>query len=196
MFSTCYINGQIETNQFASVYQIEINKNIGQTCYNNWLLKDSSIWEDGCFFFDRIGTFHLKLRNTEDYYHEVSSVYTKGKSVLEQIESKILNTLRLPEYWVEEGVAEPNMACKLKASEICKHIFEVYEKIPDRIAPSKEGGVFVAFDSPDGDKTLFIEVYNDLEAVYLLNDNKNRKIVTSAEITDIEFGGFFQIINE
>ncbi len=91
---------------------------------------------------------------------------------------------------------EPNMACKLKASEICKQIFEVYEKMPDRIAPTKEGGVFIAFDSPSGNKTLFIEVYNDLEAGYLINDNENKNIIASDDITDFKFDDIFQLINE
>jgi hypothetical protein len=111
------------------------------------------------------------------------------------IDLRILNSIRLPTHWVEEGVPEPNMACKLKASEICKQIFEVYEKMPDRIAPTKEGGVFIAFDSPSGNKTLFIEVYNDLEAGYLINDNENKNIIASDDITDFKFDDIFQFIN-
>jgi hypothetical protein len=109
------------------------------------------------------------------------------------IDLRILNSIRLPTHWVEEGVPEPNMACKLKASEICKQIFEVYEKMPDRIAPTKEGGVFIAFDSPSGNKTLFIEVYNDLEAGFLLNDNERKQIVTSDDIADFKFDDIFQL---
>ncbi len=103
---------------------------------------------------------------------------------------------RFPAHWAEEDIAEPNMACKLKANEICKHIFEIYEKMPDRIAPTKEGGVFIAYDSPSGNKTLFIEVYNDLEVGFLLNDNERKQIITSDDITDFEFADIFQFIND
>lgn len=194
MFSTCCINGQTDATQTPISSQIEWTINTGSSSYNNWLLKELSTRDDINFLFDNI--ILIKLRNTGNSGCNPSHIYTKGKSVLDQIESKILNSIRLPTHWVEEGVPEPNMACKLKASEICKQIFEVYEKMPDRIAPTKEGGVFIAFDSPSGNKTLFIEVYNDLEAVYLINDNENKNIIASDDITDFKFDDIFQLINE
>jgi len=196
MFSKCCINGQAEATQTPISYQIEQTIDNGRDRYTDWILRDLSTQCGIYFAFDKLGTIAFKSSEAEISECEPSQVNTKGKSVLEKIESRILNSLRFPAHWAEDGIAEPNMACKLKANEICKHIFEIYEKMPDRIAPTKEEGVFIAYDSPSGNETLFIEVYNDLEAGFLLNDNERKQIITSDDITDFEFADIFQFIND
>jgi hypothetical protein len=196
MFSTYCISGQPEATQTPISYQIERTIDNGSDRYTDWILRDLSTRGDVYVLFDKLGTISFKSINIENSECEPSQVNTKGKSVLEKIESRILNSLRFPAHWAEEGVAEPNMACKLKANEICKQVFEIYEKMPDRIAPTKEEGVFIAYDSPSGNRTLFIEVYNDLEAGFLLNDNERKQIITSDDITDFEFADIFQLIND
>ncbi len=120
---------------------------------------------------------------------------SEGKSVLDSIKSRIFNSLIFPAHWEKEGISQPNVACKEKAFRICKHILEIYEKVPNRIALTKEEGIFIAFDSSTGDKTLFIEVYNDLEAAYLVNDNVQKKILISDDITDFNFSKAIKYIN-
>lgn len=88
------------------------------------------------------------------------------------------------------------MECKLKAFDICKHLFQEYNLIPDRIAPTKEEGVFLAFDSSKGNRTLIVEVYNDLEVGYLVNDNACKQILHSEDITDYDFAVATNLIND
>lgn len=196
MFTTCCINGRAEDTQTPMAYHIEQTIEDGQDRYTDWMMKEFTTGGDLLVFTDRLGIIGLRTMGDESSEIEPFQANTKGKSVLEKVETKILSSLRFPSHWEEEGVARPNMACKLKANEICKHIFEVYEKIPDRIAPSKEDGVFIAFDSPSGSKSLFIEVYNDLEAGYLLNDNEKKQIISSDNITDFEFDDLIKFIND
>ncbi|MBF0458803.1 MAG: hypothetical protein HQK99_13015 [Nitrospirae bacterium] len=106
----------------------------------------------------------------------------KDAAVLDEIEARIFDRLVFPSDWAEEGIEPPNIASKEKAFEICKHIFEKYDIVPGAIAPTKEEGVFIAFDSLTA--TLNIEVYNNLEAWYLVNDNVQKKIIVSGDITD------------
>jgi hypothetical protein len=114
---------------------------------------------------------------------------TDDKIVLSEIKSRIFEHLVFPSHWAEEGVYPPNDLSKKLAFEICKHIFEIHGRSPDRIAPTMEGGVFIAYDSPKGHDspkgkiTLYIEAYNDNTAVYLVNDNINKKILASKDIT-------------
>ena len=108
---------------------------------------------------------------------------TDDKIVLSEIKSRIFEHLVFPSHWAEEGVYPPNGLSKKLAFEICKHIFEIHGRSPDRIAPTMEGGVFIAYDSPKGNISLYIEAYNDLTAGYLVNDNSQKKILASEDIT-------------
>lgn len=195
MFSTCCINGRPLATQTPIPYKVEETIENGQDSYTGWMLKGATTID---FFYpaDQLGIVELNTQGGRNPDIEFFSANTKGKSVLKKIESRILDNNRFPSHWAEEGIARPSMACKLKANEICKHLFDVYELIPDRIAPSKEEGVFIAFDSFSGSKSLFIEVYNDLEAGYLLNDNVEKRIIASDNITDFEFDDIIQLIND
>ena len=196
MFTTCCMGGQVETTQAPVAYQIEETIENGQECYTSWIYDHLTTNGELPIISDTLGTILIVSNGRDKPEFIPFQTNTKGKSVLDKIESRILNGIRFPSHWADEGVAQPNMACKLKANEICKHIFEVYEKIPDRIAASKEDGIFIAFDSESGNKSLYIEIYNDLEAGYLLNDNENKQIISSDTIAEFEFGDIFQFIND
>ncbi|KJR42778.1 hypothetical protein MCHI_001313 [Candidatus Magnetoovum chiemensis] len=127
--------------------------------------------------------------------YETYKLTTKEETVIDEIKSRIFNRLIFPAHWTKEGIAQPNMACKEKAFKLCRHIFEIYDRAPDRIAPSKEEGVFIAFDSPTGDKSLFIEVYNNLEASYIVNDNVQKRILLSDDISEFSFDKAIKYIN-
>jgi hypothetical protein len=87
------------------------------------------------------------------------------------------------------------MASKVKAFEICRHLFQKHTLIPDRIACTKENGVFLAFDTNAGERTLFIEVYNDLEASLLINDNTAKNALYAEDIFDLDFSKAVNILN-
>ncbi|MCG6552671.1 MAG: hypothetical protein L7F77_10115 [Candidatus Magnetominusculus sp. LBB02] len=108
----------------------------------------------------------------------------RDESVLDEIKSRIFGIV-FPSHWAEEGIEPPNMASKEKAFDICKHIFEKYNIVPDTIAATKEEGVFIAFDSIAA--TLNIEAYNDYEAGYIVGDNINKKMIISEDITELNF---------
>lgn len=104
-------------------------------------------------------------------------------NVIKKIQDYIFS-IKLPEHWAEEGALPPNIESKRKAFEICECLFKTYSLVPDRIASTIEEGVFIAYDSTSISKTLYIEVYNNSEVGFLINDNFKKVIIYSKEILD------------
>ncbi len=193
MLSTCRINDEVQGTNMPISYQD--GQEYTSKWFPEWLPKDRNTEERVISYHFIISGVMFSARIKEDPKFEVQTVSTKEKSVLDKIESKIFNRLVFPSHWSQEGISRPNMQCKLDAFDICKHLFKEYNMIPDRIAPTKEEGIFLAFDSSTGDRTLIVEVYNDLEAGYLVNDNTCKQILLSEDITDYDFAVATNLIN-
>lgn len=110
--------------------------------------------------------------------------------VFSHIKNKMIDQIHFRKRWEEEGIKPPNIACKYKIKDICRHLFEKYELIPQRVNASIEGGIFVLYLNPENKRTLSIEIYNDLDVAALVNDEENNKIINSQDIT----GMFFESI--
>jgi hypothetical protein len=178
-------------------YQIKQTLKNGQDCFTDWFFANKENDTDTFAFYYKPtwGIFGFKAKGNGESEIESRHISTTTDSLLEKIEGKIFNRLTFPQHWADEGIAQPNMASKVKAFEICRHLFQKHSLIPDRYAATKEEGIFLAFDTKNGEKTLIIEVYNDLEAGLLINDNDKRKILLSEEIKALEFSKAVKILN-
>lgn len=162
--------------------------------------------EDGNYFFElgpkvmRTGDIHpaqpylseaIKATFGEDgnYFFEKISVNTKEQSTINSFEQKIFNKLSFPESWVKEGIVKPNLAAKQKAFNVCRTLFEKYDLVPDRIVPTKEEGIFIAYDQVayGSDRSLMIEIYNNLNTAAIVCDNLNKTIINAEDIYDLDF---------
>ena len=170
----------IDKDKATIIEYVDIEKTLFERYFENQNLK--------------IGTIQFKTEDGLDYGE--GKITTKEKSIIEKIEQKIFDKLYFPHNWVEEGIAQPNQPAKMKAAAICKLLFDNCNMTPDRIAPTKEEGIFIAFDNPleTGDRTLFIEVYNNLETAALINDNSARKVIYSEDIQNLDFNDAYKIL--
>lgn len=195
MNTTCCINEEIQGTFTPVAYQVERTIENGRSRFTEWLFNNQSTSEMFLSYNPALGIVGFRAKDNDNGEYESFQISTKENSVLEKIESKIFNRLVFPAHWAQEGISRPNMASKVKAFEICRELFKRYDIIPDRIASTKEEGVFLAFDSASGNRTLLIEVYNDLEAGYLVNDNSSKKILASNDIKDFDFSKTIELLN-
>ncbi|HEX2955674.1 MAG TPA: hypothetical protein VHO70_02515 [Chitinispirillaceae bacterium] len=195
MNATYCINGETQGTFTPVAYQVEQTIENGRSRFTEWLFKDQSTSELFLSYNPALGIMGFRAKDKDNPEYESFQISTKENSVLEKIESKIFNRLVFPAHWVQEGISQPNMASKVKAFEICRELFRKYDIIPDRIAPTKEEGIFLAFDSTSGNRTLLIEVYNDLEAGYLINENSSKKILASNDIKNFDFNEAVDLLN-
>lgn len=175
-------------------YYINDTLNHCEHQFNEWLFKDKDT-STFVSYSQSIGIFVFTEKKDQETIIEKQLISTATDSVIEKIKSRIFNKILLPTHWASEGIAAPNMLSKVKAFEICCYLFKNHTLIPDRIAPTKEEGVFLAYDTIAEDKTLIIEVYNDLESSMLVNDNVNKKILFAQEVVDLNFSQAVNLLN-
>jgi hypothetical protein len=196
MSSTNCATGDLHGTLTPLVYIAEeINKNASKS-FNDWLFKGRNTDELAFTHNPSIGVivgFKVNKNGLPEYESRIIS--TKENSVIEKINARIFYRLSFPKHWLEEDVVPPNVACKTKAFELCRYLFEKHNLIPDRIAPTREEGIYLAFDTDSGDKTLIIEVYNDLEAALIVNDNIAKAILFSEYISNLEFSTAINCFN-
>jgi hypothetical protein len=187
-------NGSLATLTPIS-YQVEKTIKNGEQCFSNWLFTGENTSTLMFSYAPSIGIFRFKLKGDSNTEFESRHISTTGDSILEKIEGRLFNRLQMPSHWILEGITPPNMACKVKAFDICRHLFEKHSLIPDRIAASREEGIFLAYDNLSGERSLLVEVYNDLEAGVLINDNIQKKIILSEEISSLDFSKAANLLN-
>lgn len=116
--------------------------------------------------------------------------YKAFNYVLSNLKAKI-NTLTIPERWVAEDVEKPNYVCREEAYNVVKYLYNSYEYHPERIGPSKEGGIFIYYVNYHNNKTLSLEVSNDLEIAALIN--KDKEIIDVLDILNFNFSEIVQV---
>lgn len=79
----------------------------------------------------------------------------------------------------------PNVDCIDKVIEVCYYLRDIYELIPDEILPFVSGGLCIFYER--NDYLFLVEVHNDLDIDALVNDNKNKSIIKSADIVNFDF---------
>lgn len=120
----------------------------------------------------------LDLERIRSYSKDIES------AILGHIDS-MLSLMRFPEKWRLENISEPTSHCKDLAKETAEKLFYKAKLIPFRIAPSVEEGVMLTYYNQKNNKTLMVEVYNDLEIAGIVNQNKT--ILLSQDITNGNF---------
>ena len=195
MITTDILNGEGQATLTPITYQVKETLTNGEQCFTEWLFEGKNSGSLAFTYNPSMGIFGFKSNGDNGSEIESRVVSTANDSVLEKIEARIFNRLTFPSHWASEGIVPPNMASKVKAFEICRHLFQKHTLIPDRIASTKEEGVFLAFDTNAGERTLFIEIYNDLEASLLVNDNAEKQILFSEEISDLDFSKAVNFLN-
>jgi hypothetical protein len=195
MSTTDCLNSESQATLTPISYRVKETLTNGENCFTDWLFKDKNTGSLAFSYAPTIGIFGFKAKAETETGIESRLVSTTSESVLEKIEARIFNRLSFPSHWTGEGIVPPNLASKVKAFEICRHLFRKHTLIPDRIASTKEEGVFLAFDTNTGERTLVIEIYNDLEAGLLINDNVEKKILLSEDITDLDFSKAIDFLN-
>ncbi len=111
------------------------------------------------------------------------------------IRDKMIDQIRFRKDWEKKKINPPNILSKHLTIEICFHLFDKYELIPQRINASIEGGILITYLNTQNQYTLSVEIYNDLQVAALVNDNNAKKIVKSQDITDLTFDGIMRYFN-
>lgn len=113
-------------------------------------------------------------------------IFKRDDPIYEDIKNKIYH-LSFPNRWEKDGIAKPNIHSKEETVKVCRHLFDEYELIPFRIVPTKEGGLTVLYEDFSNNRSLIIEIYNDLDIAALVNDNKNKSVISSVDIRSLNF---------
>ena len=118
------------------------------------------------------------------------------KNKVESHFKKKVGSLKLSEKWQKEGVLPPNFQCKKIAKNLLVLLFDRFELMPEKIAPTIEGGIFIKYQNVENDHELIIEVYNDSDIAALISFDK--KILGAFDVIDVEheFTSIMKLFNE
>lgn len=106
-------------------------------------------------------------------------------AVYSDLRQKILNDLHTPKHWIAEGVQEPNDTAKLHSCMICWKIYIFKDLLPSRIAPTKEDGVYIAYDREE--MSLIIEAYNDGDIALIVCNDQRKTVIYSEDVENMNF---------
>jgi len=140
-------------------------------------------------FFDDLdlGISNLPSANDATFIQHLEK---KENPVTKKI-SDIIDTLKIPGKWKAESINPPNITCKLLAKRVSKDIYDSYEEIPIRIAPTIEEGVFFYYKNFENNIEMYIEVYNDLDIAAVLF--RKKEIIKSFDICNEDFSEVFSL---
>lgn len=102
--------------------------------------------------------------------------YKKPNPKYVDIDKKIAE-INLPKKWELENISFPTLKCKIKAKKISHFLYKKYKIFPSRIAASIEEGILIYYLTKKNNRSLSVEIYNDLEIAAIVNDEKNNKII-------------------
>ena len=98
------------------------------------------------------------------------------------IKENMIDQITLRKRWEIEGIKPPNIFCKNKTKEICLSLYDKYKIIPQKIDASIEEGIYVLYLNTRNNRTIEIEIYNDLDVAAIVTDNNINKIIASQDI--------------
>lgn len=110
--------------------------------------------------------------------------FRRQNPIIKNLQDRVIST-GMPVRWLSEGIEEPNYLCKIKASEVAAKLYREYNFFPERIGASSEGGVMLHYINYINDKTLSIEIDNDLEIAAIVNQYKT--ILKTDDIFNMDF---------
>lgn len=146
--------------------------------------------------YSRVVVVKVQYKDTEVLY--ISRSMGNDQKLEKSLKDRIFSKLFFPPHWIADGVAKPNHAAKLGAFEVCKLLFKKYSVLPDRIASSIEGGVYISYTEKrnDVEKTLGVEVYNTSEVAALVNLDSERRILYSEGISNMRFEKVMKVFRD
>lgn len=132
--------------------------------------------------------------SSSDFVVNSDTFLVNPDASISDVHSSEINTLKLgifdnivfPDSWGSEGVARPNVASKSRSFEICKQILLNHSLLPNKIAPTKEEGVYLSYEDKVRNKSLIIEVYNNLEVAAVVINNQKKVIEYSEDIYGLQ----------
>lgn len=116
-------------------------------------------------------------------------------SSIESIAKDIFEKINFPIAWEQEGVEKPNLASKSRAFDICKAIFFEYNFLPNKVAPTKEVGIYLSYENKSQSKSLIIEIYNNLEVAAIVTNNSKRTIEYSEDVYGLQLDNVVKVFN-
>lgn len=104
-------------------------------------------------------------------------------------EQKIFKRLSFPRHWETEGIERPNVAAKTHCLALIKKLFAEYQLIPSNILPSIEEGIGIRYDNSAAweDRSMLIEVYNDLDIALIVTDNIGKETIYREDVREMNF---------
>jgi hypothetical protein len=102
---------------------------------------------------------------------------------------QVFKRLPFPARWEAEGIERPNLVSKKESLSVLEKLLKEHQLIPISIAASIEEGICITYNHVSGwqDKSLIIEVYNDLNIALIVTDNKKKEIIYGQDIHDGDF---------
>jgi hypothetical protein len=110
--------------------------------------------------------------------------------IIRNLKAKITK-LSIHEKWLLEGIEEPTYLCRELAFEVTQLLYKRHGFYPERIGSSIENGILLHYINYTNNKTLSIEVYNDLEIAAIVNSNKT--IEKAEDIYNFDFNEILQV---
>ena len=110
--------------------------------------------------------------------------FRRQSPIIKNLQDRVISS-GISERWLSEGIEEPNYLSKIKAFEVAALLYNEYSFFPERVGASSEGGIMLHYINYNNDKTLSIEIDNDLEIAAIINQYKT--IVKSADIFNMDF---------
>ena len=150
---------------------------------------EESVFESykGMMQKQRLVTVDFSLDADGNYIIEGKPSVQVAKPVTWNINQRI-GSLSISSRWKEENIDPPNINAKELAQNVAVQLFNNYELIPMKILPSVEGGITLFYKSiVNSAIVLIVEIYNDLEIATLVNDDREKKIITSTMIHNHDF---------
>lgn len=184
-------------NDTSESLQYKVSENIKFNTVAEWIDPYYGTNEDcriGQIISFAQGTFN-STKDISSSQIESKSLNQEKKAVFDNLEQRIFRKLRFPEQWNKEGIGRPNAAAKEKCLAYCKDIFNKYFLIPDLILSSKEEGIYVSYDiiNDVSNRTLILEIYNNLESALIVCDNVAKKTVYSEDLFEMNFKNAIEV---
>jgi hypothetical protein len=123
-----------------------------------------------------IVTYEAFLSFKDSENNPVKIYYNKHNRILDDID-KTIEKITLPKKWEFDNISYPTLKCKINTKEISHFLYNTYKIIPSRIAASIEEGILIYYLNERNNRSLSIEIYNDLEIAAIVNDERNNKII-------------------
>ena len=131
--------------------------------------------------------FWVYLSTNNNWTTAIPVSLTATNHVHNHIKENMIDQITLRKRWEIEGIKPPNIYCKNITKKICLSLFDKHNIIPHKIDASIEEGIYVLYLNTRKNRTIEIEIYNDLDVAAIVTDNNINKIIASQDIKQNNF---------